>query len=167
MAISGLHARIASSMSNLLTETKLAIGNGGLGPAWHALHVKNCPLPEIITKEPHLGKYFLKKPQMGKFAHIVHKHRPQRASHFKVFKVLIKRTLIGTINQTPPSLHHIIPCILLSNWGFALCLDILVNVELTQQVRSIQEYNFYCIHQRQIPVSDNTLLKKRLSTLPY
>jgi len=67
MAISGLHAGIASSMSDLLTETKLAIGNGGLGPAWHALHVKNCPLPEIITKEPHLGKYFLKEPQMGKF----------------------------------------------------------------------------------------------------
>ena len=68
MAISGLHARTANNMSDLLTETKLTIGNGSLGPAWHALHVKNCPLPEIITKEPHLGKYFLKVPQMGKFA---------------------------------------------------------------------------------------------------
>jgi len=62
MAISGLHALIASNIRDLLTDTKLAIGNGGLGPAWHAFHVKNCPLPEIITKEPHLGKYFLKEP---------------------------------------------------------------------------------------------------------
>jgi len=52
----------------LLTDTKLAIGNGGLGPAWHVVHVKKCPLPEIKAKEPHLGKYFLKEPQMGKFA---------------------------------------------------------------------------------------------------
>jgi len=33
----------------------------------HAFHVKNCPLPEIITKQSHLGKYFLKEPEMGKF----------------------------------------------------------------------------------------------------
>jgi len=56
----------------LLTDTKLAIGNGGLGTAWHAFHVKKCPLPEIITKAPHLGKYFLKEPQMGKFATHTH-----------------------------------------------------------------------------------------------
>jgi len=54
-----------------------------------------------------------------------------------------------------PHLHHIIPCILLRNQSFALCLHILVNVEPTQQVRSIREYSFHCIHQRQIPVSDN------------
>ena len=59
---------IASAISELLTDTKLAIGNGGLGTAWHAFHVKKCPLPEIKTKAPHLGKYFLKEPQMGKFA---------------------------------------------------------------------------------------------------
>jgi len=52
----------------LLSDTKLAIGSGGLGPAWHAVHVQKCPLPEIKAKEPHLGKYFLKVPQMGKFA---------------------------------------------------------------------------------------------------
>jgi len=54
----------------LLSDTKLAIGNGGLGPAWHTIHVQNYPLPEIKPKEPHLGKYFLKVPQMGKFATI-------------------------------------------------------------------------------------------------
>jgi len=87
--------------------------------------------------------------------HIVHKHKSQRANHFKVFKVLIKRTLTWTINQTPPSLHHIISCILLSNHSFSLCLRILVNVEPTQQVCSIREYSFHCIHQRQIFVGDN------------
>ncbi|KAL5150037.1 hypothetical protein HKD37_13G036746 [Glycine soja] len=55
-------------MSDLLTETKLVTGSGELVTAWHAFHVKKCPLPEIITKEPHLEKYFLKEPQMEKFA---------------------------------------------------------------------------------------------------
>jgi len=87
--------------------------------------------------------------------HIVHKNRPQRASHFKFFKVLIKRTLTWTVNQTPLSLHHIIPCIFLSNQGFALCLHILVNVKPTQQIRSIRKYSFHCIHQRQISIGDN------------
>ena len=88
-------------------------------------------------------------------AHIVDKHRSRRASHFKVSKVLIKRNFIGTVSQSPLSLHHIIPCILLSNQGFALSLHIFVNVELTEQVRRIWEYSFHNIHQRQIPASDN------------
>jgi len=54
----------------LLSDTKLAIDNGGLGPAWHTIHVRNYPMPEIKPKEPHLGKYFLKVPQMGKFAYL-------------------------------------------------------------------------------------------------
>jgi len=40
MAISALNARIASSMSDLLTETKLATGSSELVTAWHAFHVK-------------------------------------------------------------------------------------------------------------------------------
>ena len=68
LAISALNACIASSMSDFLTEIKLATGSGELITAWHAFHVKKCPLSEIITKELHLGKYFLKQPQMGKFA---------------------------------------------------------------------------------------------------
>ena len=68
LAVSALNARIASSRSDLLTETKLATGSGELVTAWHPFHVKKYPLPEIIMKEPHLGKYFLKQPQMGKFA---------------------------------------------------------------------------------------------------
>ena len=86
--------------------------------------------------------------------HIVHKHRSQGANHFKVFKVLIKRTLIWTVNQTLLSLHYIIPCIFLSNQNFAFCLYILVNVK-QRQVRSIREYSFHWIHQRQISIGDN------------
>ena len=38
------------------------------GCCLHACHVKNNPIVQNVSKEPHLGKYFLKVPQMGKFA---------------------------------------------------------------------------------------------------